>query len=218
LEHASSFSPPVAPDTPTVHTRHATWLIWRHRSDDAPFAVLSSRCVVRSSSFRSLNHVHPVALNPKSLFRELPVHLTCPGSRPNDAIDPKLSSAVFRVNSSEGYWRRFRREVHDGDRVCGMAPARRSGSEMGAAGAESEGFDARPKFHFRPHERLGRYHSVIELRSRAGPVPYPMHCGWREPGSVADRACARSENQPRGGCPLWHTRSSARRRYPDIPP
>jgi hypothetical protein len=30
--------------------------------------------------------------------------------------------------------------------------------------------------------------SVIELRSRAEPVPYPMRCGWREPGSVADRA------------------------------
>jgi hypothetical protein len=32
-------------------------------------------------------------------------------------------------------------------RVCGAAPARRSGSEMGAEGAESEGFDARPTFH-----------------------------------------------------------------------
>jgi hypothetical protein len=39
------------------------------------------------------------------------------------APDPKLSSAVFRVNSSKGHWRRFRREVHDGERVCGTAPA-----------------------------------------------------------------------------------------------
>ena len=134
------------------------------------------------------------------------------------ALDPKQSSAVFRVNSSEAHWRRFRREVHDGERVCGTAPARRSGSEMGAAGAESEGFDARPTFHFRPHGCLGRHHSVIELRSRAEPVPYPMRYGWREPASVADKACARAESRPRGGLPLWRTRSSARRRYSGAPP
>jgi hypothetical protein len=86
LEHASSFSSPGAPDTPIVHTRHAAWLIRRHRSDDAPFAVLSSSRVIRSSSFRTLNHVHPVAPNPKRLFPELPAHPTCRGSRPNEAI------------------------------------------------------------------------------------------------------------------------------------
>ena len=55
-------------------------------------------------------------------------------------------------------------------------------------------------------------------KSRAEPVPYPMRCGWRAPGSVADKACARSERRPRRGLPLWRTQSSVGRRYPGIPP
>jgi hypothetical protein len=68
-----------------------------------------------------------------------------------------------------------------------------------AAGPGDEGFDA-PYLHFRPPRMPGpSLDSAIELRSIAEPVPYPMRCGWREPGSVADRACARSESRPRGG-------------------
>jgi hypothetical protein len=72
LEQASSFSPPGAPETPIGYPRHAAWLIRQHRSDDAPFAV--AEFIARDSrlQFRSLNHVHPVALNPEGYFWNYP--------------------------------------------------------------------------------------------------------------------------------------------------